>query len=374
MAYKLNSASDKNIFIDTGLCTGKRERIVPIDAIRGIAIIMMVFSHGLHWFYTGRSHDIISLFAVNSIGDMATPFFYTISGAALYLSIVSRLKPQADSGTLIAIYAKKFSQLFFIGAALSKTWGVLQAQAVSLFLVTAGFLLAGKSFSLPKTVGFIFAGGLIIMAGHYAVVGLLPGCFFTVFLRGSFPLLAVTGLNALGFYLGHRLKNKGLGFWTAKWGLPLLSAGLLINRYLQPIRRIDMSLSFVLSGIGAVLLLLYVLNLPGLKGSLPVTALVNVGRQALFIFTAHYIVFFVPLYVFGLLGIFDRTMSLLLSGLLTFGIIRMAAWQRNNSNFTVYGIMDSIYEAISVKAAWWPYLPKKYLPDKAGAGHGISEG
>src|SRR5690554_5960295 len=147
MAYKSNPASGKNIYSDTELCTGKRERIVPIDAVRGIAIIMMVFSHGLHWFYTGRSHDIISLFAVNSIGDMATPFFYTISGAALYLSIVSRLGPKPGAGTLIAVYAKKFSQLFLIGAALSKSWGVLQAQAVSLFLVAAGFLLAVKLFS-----------------------------------------------------------------------------------------------------------------------------------------------------------------------------------------------------------------------------------
>lgn len=130
--------------------TETKKRIVSIDVVRGIAIITMVFSHGLHWFYTGRSNNVISLFDVNSLGDMATPFFYTISGAALYLSILSRLKAGKDFRPLFAFYSKRFCQLFLIGVMLSKAWGVLQAQAVSLFLVAVAFLTARKVLDQKK--------------------------------------------------------------------------------------------------------------------------------------------------------------------------------------------------------------------------------
>jgi uncharacterized membrane protein len=379
MRQKNNLNPQQNMFSEAALYSGIGERIVSIDAVRGLAILMMVFSHGLHWFFTGRSHDVISLFGVNSVGDMATPFFYVISGAALYLSVLSRIRAQANFQELLASYARRFGQLFLVGVALSKTWGVLQAQAVSLFLVAAGFLLAGRYNNLRKSVKLVFAAGLVVLTVHYIAAGLPLTRFPAVFLKGPFPILAVLALNALGFCLGHRLKSRGLGLWTGLWGIALTASGLVLHLWLQPIRRIDMSLAFMLLGMGMVMLLLYVFNFTLLQKSNPVISLISVGKDALFLFVAHYLVFFAPLYLTDLLNTFNRPMAVFQSGLLTLGIIRMAEWRQYNNDFTVYGIMEWIFQLVlrprSLRnAPWWLYLSGKFLQHKAGAERSMSEG
>ncbi len=368
------------------LLTEGGERILSIDSIRGLAIIMMVFSHGLHWFYAGGSHSIVSLFGANSVGDMATPFFYTISGAALYLSITSRLRRAHDFSTVFYFYLKRFSQLFLIGVFLSKAWGVLQAQAVSLFIIAAIFLRAKKFLSLKKSVTCIVITGLLMLIGHYILIG-PPGTKPRLDILGdTFPLLAIAGLNALGFCLGYYLKAKGVGPWLLMVGVPLIVAGLFIHRYFQPIRRINMSISFIMFGVGMAMLLMYVFALRRVKTTALMRILANVGKGSLFLFVSHYTIIFVPLYLTGLLETFNKPVAIILSSLLVFTIVRLATWYRHKKFFTVYGLMDKAFAGIvsnvqrllkgapSIFAACWLYITDRYFNDKAGAGHSISEG
>lgn len=125
----------------------------------------------------------------------------------------------------------------------------------------------------------------------------------------------------------------------------------------------------------------------------PVKVLAIIGKNPLFIFVAHYLVLFFPLYITGLLNKCDRPMAIVLSGFLILIIIRMATWRQTNRGFTVYGIMDQIFQTVSIKTtdfarkllftqkphipsntSNWPKLAERYLCDKAGAEHGISEG
>ncbi|NLC52192.1 MAG: DUF1624 domain-containing protein, partial [Firmicutes bacterium] len=113
------------------------ERVVGIDAARGLAILLMVFSHGLHWVYTGTSHDLILLFGTLSVGDLAAPIFFTVAGLSLYLSVTSKLRKGVEPLTLVNRYRHRFAQIFFVGVCLSLYWGVLQAQAIALFAVAS---------------------------------------------------------------------------------------------------------------------------------------------------------------------------------------------------------------------------------------------
>ena len=316
----------------------KEGRIISIDAVRGLAILMMLFSHGLHWFFSGTSHDIATIFQTNSIGDMATPLFYTISGVALYLSATSKKKSQIRAMKLHGLYAQKFAQLFLIGFILSKTWGVLQAQAVSLFAVVSLFLLLRSRFTFKTTVSLVPLAGVVSLVGHsFVASGLSPDHLLAQFFRGDFPVLAIMGINAFGFYLGYHLRNRGVGAWTTMWGMILISGGLLLH-HVQPIERIDMSFSFIAFGMGTLLLLLFTFELPFCRMSRALSLLIAAGKDALFVFVAHYLVFFVPLYVLGLISSFDQLPALALSVILTVTMIRLAYW-RKEVGVTVYGAL-----------------------------------
>ena len=99
-----------------------------------------------------------------------------------------------------------------------------------------------------------------------------------------------------------------------------------------------MSFSFIAFGIGALLLLLYTFELPVFRTCRLLSPLITAGKDALFVFVAHYLVFFVPLYVLGLVSSFDHLPALGLSVILTVTMIRLAYW-RKDVGVTAYGAL-----------------------------------
>jgi len=322
-----------------------KKRIVSIDTLRGLAILMMVFSHALNWFFTGSSHEIATFFGVNAVGDMATPFFYTLSGLSLYFSVNSLGKSRHQHNTLFKFYLRRFTQLFLVGVILTKTFGVLQAQAIALLTVAAVFLFTGSYFPGRVSVKAVFCAGILFFTLHLIAVSWMPPeHFLAEYFTGKFPILAILGMNAAGFYLGYRLQTKGLGPWSAAWGIALTALSLLLHNNLQPIERIDMSFSFILFGIGLVMMLIYLFNLPQVQNNQLFIPIVQVGKDALFLFVAHYLVFFVPLYLIDLTNSFNQPTAVLFSSLLTLAMVKISYWhQKNNYIFSVYGIMESIF-------------------------------
>lgn len=320
-----------------------RGRILSIDAIRGLAILMMFYSHGLHWFFTGTSHDIATIFGVNSIGDMATPMFYTISGIALYLSLTSSKKEQAEPAALHRLYAGKFAQLFLIGVLLSKSWGVLQAQAVSLWILARIFVSLKARRPLQGTMGVAPTVGVAALLSHHLIVSSVPPHHFLAgILRGEFPLFAILAVNAFGLYVGYQLRARGTGGWTGIAGAALAGAGLLLHHWIQPIERADMSLSFIAFGIGLVMLLLNILELPAWRDSRLLAPFVDAGRDTLFLFVGHYLVFFLPLYALGFINSFGRPVALVLSALFTLTMVRIAYW-RKSLGITARDTLDWVF-------------------------------
>jgi uncharacterized membrane protein len=112
--------------------TTKVERFSEIDALRGLAVLLMVFNHGLNWAYPGTAYNIVSLFGTLSLGDLATPMFYLAAGFSLYFALAGRLRKDPRRHELRRRYAIRLGKLFTIGLCLSAGWGVLQAQAVTL--------------------------------------------------------------------------------------------------------------------------------------------------------------------------------------------------------------------------------------------------
>lgn len=330
-------------------------RIYSIDAVRGLAIVLMVFSHGLNWFHVEGSHAIFSLGAL-SLGDAATPLFFVIAGVALALSLTARRRTGASEDETWRGYAKRFRQLFILGIPISFAWGVLQAQAVTLgLLVLAGLYV----FERRPTVGpapWAFIGAAVAAAIHGFVVRLdIASPVLHLLLQGQFPAFAIMALVAFGFGAGTMLRSgtpwrlrffltgiafAGVGFVLAR--LPATAAdapggGMFI--------RADMPLPYVCFGLASTLLLTATLDLPFLRGRTATRLLARIGRHGLFLYLAHYGLILLQAGLFGWWHALETAAAVAASLLLVFmtGFIGL---RYEIDARTIYGRMDAV-------ARWW---------------------
>ncbi len=320
-------------------------RLVGLDICRGLAILLMVFSHGLHWLYTGTSHDLITLYGSLSLGDAAMSMFFTVSGLSLYLSATAHLKKGIDIHRLYRRYRTRFKQLFLIGFCISLFWSVLQAQALVLLCLSSIYL-----YCLPRLGGersrLVILGVVFIsLTVHRLAVTYFDYAPFLIFFRGQFPFFALLGLGGLGFFSSILLRgrNKNWGFvfaggaliGAARW---LFAKGCLLLRF-------DASPVFIIFGFGLTLFCIGLFNF-GPVQKIPVARwLVFVGRDALFLFLFHYAVFSLPLHIFGLNNRLGPLPALAVSGIFV-AVIVSVAQRRRQSRFSLYQLTDQIFAAL----------------------------
>ncbi|MGI6575542.1 MAG: heparan-alpha-glucosaminide N-acetyltransferase domain-containing protein [bacterium] len=331
--------------INRQLQQGKTKRVLEIDALRGIAVLLMVFSHGLHWAYTGTSHDLISLFGSLSLGDLATPIFFLASGFSLYFSLTKRLKKGLDPDTLQKHYLIRLSKLFLIGVSLSLAWGVLQAQAVTLFLLSCFTISCLRRQHFFTVHSYFPQLTLATLSIHLLLSNLNLPPFWHDLLAGQFPLFAILTLNSLGFYLAPRLQLGHSPYAYLGLGLSLASIALLMGSTISPLKRPGAPLSFLLLGIGLSFCLLSILIICRRRKLFFFPYLAQIGKDALFLFIFHYLAFYVPLYVSGLLTKMDSTGALIFSSMMLITVL-ITAQLRKRCYFSIYHIIDLIFLSI----------------------------
>ncbi len=325
-----------------------------IDALRGLAVLLMVFSHALRWTYVGDPLYIINLFGNLTPGDLATPMFYIAAGLSLYFSLCSHLKRSSDPSSVQKRYARRLAKLFFIGVAMSLTWGVLQAQAITLLIIVC-LTIAMARLQVFHVMRLFFP---VIIAGalttHLLISNIPLPPLWEQILAGQFPLFAILAINATGFYLAAYIKSPKVFPVVMAVGVGLVGTVLILGERGALIERYGASPSFLLLGIGSSCLLLGIFHFQILQRTFIFKYLTQIGNDALFLFIFHYVAFYLPLYFGGILGTLGHVSALIFSGGVV-AAVTITAKLRQHSTVMVYDLLDLLFATAGA------YLLRQYV-------------
>lgn len=304
--------------------------------------MLMVFSHALRWAYAGDPAALIPLGGLLTPGDLATPMFYLAAGLSLYFSMHGGLRKYSDPLVLRKRFAGRLGKLFFVGVCMSLTWGVLQAQAVTMLILVWVFL------SIPRLqdvqVGRAFLPGLIALALclHLFCREIQLSPFWHRLLADQFPLFAILAINAAGFYLAARLHHRHATAIITGLGVVMSVMAVLPGAWPMTMQRNGAPLHFLLLGTGISMFLLGIFRCDPVQKTKIFRCLRQVGSDALFVFVFHYAAFFLPLYLLGYTSKMSVSVALTFAATLSVAVI-LTAWLRRNSTFMIYDLVDLIF-------------------------------
>lgn len=335
-------------------------RIDGVDAVRGLAIVLMVFSHGLNWFHIDGSHAVISIGRL-SLGDAAAPLFFVIAGVALSLSFAARRRRGMSAGVLADQYRRRFRQLFVLGIPISFAWGVLQAQAITLgtivFLLLYVFerdtaasesvnVFAGSRGIVGRWWPFALALGALVIHAFIASANIGSSLLEMLF-QGAFPLFAIMAFVSFGFGVGRWLQASN---WRRRFyvvGALFIAAGWIAagGAGAKALVRVHMPLPYIFGGIGAALWLLAFMDAPAVRPSRPLRLFADIGRHGLFLYLAHYGLILIQVLAFGWWHTLD-TPGAVAASLLLVGMTAFIGLHYRIDARVIYGRMDAV-------ARWW---------------------
>lgn len=305
------------------------QRDYSLDILRGIAVVLMIFHHVVTWLYTGSIRDIIAIIGRISVGDIAAPIFFIVSGMSLYYSTNSMKSKHMSTVNMFKKLVQRNIRLYFVGLVLGIVafgrasffyWGALQALAAAGLLIGSLYLLSSR-----KTV-LLFGGFLSIVAYYYFLpyAGLLPEKLARI-LMGDFSLFLMTGFLAIGLIMAtYILTGKYKPQTITVAGLALTAFGLAGHFTGFLITRFPSSLSYLFFVVGLTLLLYTGLLLIKTDGPYAYPA-VCAGRNALNIFVLHYLI-----YIFckhsGMLGTFNGFYSVSVALAVTAFFLLLSIW------------------------------------------------
>jgi uncharacterized membrane protein len=323
------------------------KRWCEIDALRGLAVLLMVFSHALRWVYAGDPLNIMNIFGGLTPGDLATPMFYMAAGFSLYFSLHSQLQRSPDPLSVQKRYTRQLSKLFFIGVAMSLTWGVLQAQAITLLILVC-FTIIMARLQLFHAMRILFPAIIVTaLTAHLLITKIALPPLWEEILAGQFPLFAILAINASGFYLATYLQTTAFFPVITFMGVGLIGTILLLGERGAFIERYGASPSFLLLGIGLNCILLGIFHFQILQQTRFFKYLTLIGNDALFLFIFHYAAFFIPLHFAGFLGTMAVASALTFSVCVVTAVI-ITAKLRKNSTVMVYDLLDMCFVSAGV--------------------------
>jgi uncharacterized membrane protein len=204
----------------------RRDRVLFLDALRGLAVLLMMEQHLGVWLWRGPSpgeRTPALLLGFNALGGMAAPLFVTLAGCGAALA-VSRAKESAGAMDLRSVRR---------GLVLMGFGYLLSVMTPSWFTTRSWFVLhmMGFAFTLTPLWRRLPTGGLLGLAA--AVIGATPivqqwmgtprmltndrmalkppfealagGHLRVALLEGQFPILPWLALFLVGMVVGRRV-------------------------------------------------------------------------------------------------------------------------------------------------------------------------
>ncbi len=339
------------------------ERIAGIDALRGIAVILMVQQHMLAWLWNSPRIPFPNLLreyplsmGLSLLGNLAAPLFITLAGmgAGLFLD-----RAGATGRTLVA----RGACIILLGFALSLvapywfapgTWYVLHLIGLCLMLspafarlplpVLALFVLT--LFAATPLVQTMLGTPIYLPEARLNDASLSGGIARLAFAEGHFPVLPWMALFILGM-IAHRFVRKRKIIWIFAAAAGLIAAGVVLALLYRrgyafatygPLYRAFVFAPYFFPPHLPLMLMLSGTALAGATGAASlsaggngtvVRALARFGRVPLSLFFFHVFLFNTLFHLLGLYRIFSNYTSwLIIAGFLLATAAALVPWSR----------------------------------------------
>lgn len=299
----------------------KPRRLFALDALRGIAVFLMIEQHVGIWLWQGpgpgeHQLDYPVLVGFNALGGMAAPLFVSLAGVGSALFVAAG-RPHTDV-TLV----RRGLVLMLFGLALNfmtpswfswGSWFVLHMMGFAMALAPAWrrmptpVLLLGCACVLVSTVAvqLWLHTPIPLHNPRMRDIGLPGGPLRLALAEGQFPILPWLTFYLAGFCAGRFIKAKrfgsialmGVGFAVVGGGGHLLLMAGITNRWIQ--RGFELHLGFYPASVaivglllgGALLLIAFVAWLETRRPIAESHPLVTLGRISLTLLMLHVVLF-----------------------------------------------------------------------------------
>lgn len=342
-----------------------KRRLLALDALRGIAVFLMIEQHVGIWLWQGpargeRTLDYPLLVGFNAMGGMAAPLFVTLAGVGSAL-MCAKARPRTDS-TLV----RRGLVLMLFGLALNfltpswfswGSWFVLHMMGFAMALapiwrrLPTPALLIGCAVVLTATVAvqLWLPTPIPLTNPRMRDVTMAGGPLRLALAEGQFPILPWLTFYLAGFCAG-RWINKGEVGRIALLGLSFAALGglgrLLVSTktltHVWPKRAFELHLGFYPASVaivglllgGALLLIAFVSWIEKKRSIGANNFLVTLGRTSLTLLMVHVVVFREWSRPIGWWRGLDANMSLLvIFSFLVLAVVLSRVWQRVDYRF-----------------------------------------
>jgi uncharacterized membrane protein len=222
------------------------ERRLGLDALRGVAVLLMIEQHVGVWLWRpGASPADIVMLVVNALGGMAAPLFIMLAGVggALYVATGRPSRTLVLRGLALVGFGLVLNLL-------AVTWFSASSWFV-LHMIGAALLLAGVWRRLPTPALLVFAVAFLVVTpvvqawlatpvpldnARMSDGGLPGGAVRLAFAEGHFPLLPWLAVAVAGFVAGRWLVEGRLRpvVWLAVAAAASGAGGHLLLRGATP--------------------------------------------------------------------------------------------------------------------------------------------
>lgn len=334
------------------------QRIISIDALRGIAVILMIMQHLSAWLWSEplRSINLLYdksalLYWFNMLGFLSAPLFILLAGfGAFFLSRKSSSKVIVKRGMLIMLTGL-FLNLITPHWFSPFSWYVLHLIGFALILFPLLRRLSTLSLLFTSALLFVLApllqtginSPLLLSREMMSRVDSISDPFRIIFVEGHFPLFPWLGLFLLGivtarwysegrtkmiFVAGVMLSAVGLMlFLCFRLGLPFATYGTWYRFFIFQISIFPVQPPLFLIVYGMVIVFLYA----GLSSDLfnRLKILSWFGRVSLTIFVLHIFVAEELTRVIGIYKFFDASSTvLIIGGFIALLALLLFLWKR----------------------------------------------
>lgn len=298
------------------------KRLASIDALRGIALLLMVVDHSFDWWLAATWRGGFADQFTEFLGTLAAPIFVVLVGVGMTIAVARQQQRGVPNRQIIAqnvrrgllfmvmAWAMNFI-IFFVGDNWADVLALDVLHLIGLGIVIGVFLALYTGPVLALVLSLLWLAGSALLGGDIQLSGWAgvgtwlnaqPGINYFPLI----PWLAYVGLGVASGKLAQRLNRErdGLPALNSGW-LALVAAGLFVLFIITPnIGYRHPRLGFVAFSLSIMFALWAVLqrlsSLPWWLARWPVMRLALLGQVAFMLYFFHHLIGYRLLYHLGI--------------------------------------------------------------------------